>query len=467
MSFVFYDTETTGTETWFDQILQFAAIRTDLEFNEIDRIELRCRLHPHVVPAPGAMRVTGVKASQLTDPALPSHYEMVRTIRSKLTEWSPSIIVGYNSIAFDEELLRLAFYMTLHVPYLTNTNGNTRSDVLRMVQACSLFAPDALAIPQGGNGQQVFKLDQVAPANGFAHDRAHDAMADVEATIHLCRLIADRAPEVWSSFMRFHKKASVVDFVTAEDIFCLSDFYFGRPYSWLVSVIGQNANNGNEWYCYDLSVDPASLSVLSDIQLAARLKKSPKPVRRMKANGVPMIFSADDAPGICKGLACGEDELRRRVELLQSDEALRQRLVTCIEGLKEEYPLSLHVEKQIYDGFFNEDEPLLDAFHAAPWPERLAIVESLKDERLKAIGKRLIYLEKPELLDDLLRHQHAVHGSHRLLGKGEEIGWLSLPKALTEISQMMGSCVDPELAFLKEHERFLLQRLEEASRLSA
>ena len=30
-NFVFYDTETTGTETAFDQILQFGAIRTDRE----------------------------------------------------------------------------------------------------------------------------------------------------------------------------------------------------------------------------------------------------------------------------------------------------------------------------------------------------------------------------------------------------------------------------------------------------
>ena len=65
MSLVFYDTETTGTETFFDQILQFAAIRTDANLNEIDRFEVRCRLLPHVVPAPGAMRVTGVRAAQL------------------------------------------------------------------------------------------------------------------------------------------------------------------------------------------------------------------------------------------------------------------------------------------------------------------------------------------------------------------------------------------------------------------
>ena len=35
-SFVFYDTETTGTDTVFDQILQFAAILTDDNMRELD-----------------------------------------------------------------------------------------------------------------------------------------------------------------------------------------------------------------------------------------------------------------------------------------------------------------------------------------------------------------------------------------------------------------------------------------------
>ena len=46
MNFVFYDTETTGTNTAFDQILQFGAIRTDAELNELERFEVRCQLLP-------------------------------------------------------------------------------------------------------------------------------------------------------------------------------------------------------------------------------------------------------------------------------------------------------------------------------------------------------------------------------------------------------------------------------------
>jgi exodeoxyribonuclease I len=55
-SFVFYDTETTGTDTAFDQIPQFAAIRTDEDLRELDRFNIRCRLLPHVVPAAGALQ---------------------------------------------------------------------------------------------------------------------------------------------------------------------------------------------------------------------------------------------------------------------------------------------------------------------------------------------------------------------------------------------------------------------------
>ncbi len=116
MSLIFYVTETTGAAAFFDQILQFAAIQTDADLKVIDRFEIRCRLLPHVVPAPGAMRVTSVKVSQLTDPSLPSHYEMVRIIRAKLLSWSPALFIGWNSIAFDEDLVRQALYKTLHNP---------------------------------------------------------------------------------------------------------------------------------------------------------------------------------------------------------------------------------------------------------------------------------------------------------------------------------------------------------------
>lgn len=163
MPFVFFDTETTGTNTAFDQVVQFAAVRTDDQLNELEIFEVRSRLLPNVVPSPVAMRVNGLTAHQLTDPTLPSHYAMVRQIRQKLLSWSPAVFVGFNSLHFDEHLLRQAFYKTLHSPYLTNTGGNSRADAMRLVQASTVYAPGALVVPENEGSHTTYKLDQLAP----------------------------------------------------------------------------------------------------------------------------------------------------------------------------------------------------------------------------------------------------------------------------------------------------------------
>ena len=85
MSFVVYDVETTGLTKRFDQIVRFAAVFTDSDLNVKDRIELGCRLLPHVIPSPEAMHVTGLRIEQLRDASLPSHYEMVAEVRRILS----------------------------------------------------------------------------------------------------------------------------------------------------------------------------------------------------------------------------------------------------------------------------------------------------------------------------------------------------------------------------------------------
>jgi exodeoxyribonuclease-1 len=147
MGFVFYDVEATGTHAAFDQILQFAAVRTDDDLKPTDRFEANCRILPGVVPSPAVLYPARTTAARLIDPSLPTHYEMVRKIYIQLAEWSPAVFLTHNAIAFGEWLLRQSLYKTLHLPYLTNTNKNCRSDVLRILQATSLLAPNTLAFP--------------------------------------------------------------------------------------------------------------------------------------------------------------------------------------------------------------------------------------------------------------------------------------------------------------------------------
>jgi exodeoxyribonuclease-1 len=377
------------------------------------------------------MRVTGVSVSQLHDKAYCTHYDMVRTIRAKMLEWSPAIILGYNSIEYDEDILRQAFYKTLHPPYLTNTNGNCRGDVLKMVRSASVFAPNAIVIPIDEKGSPVFKLDKVAPANGFDHATAHDALADVNATIHLSRLLMSKAPSVWSTGMRFSQKASVIDYITSERMFCWCEFYGGKPYSWLVTPIGQNPNIRGEFYVYDLQIDPESLAVMEDERLAKRLSRSPKPIRRLKSNTAPVLTAIENAPGFTAASALDIDELERHVKLLENDEAFRKRLITAFEAGRQPFETSPYIERQIYDGFWPKaDEVLMEKFHQVPWEQRLIIAASFEDPRLKTIALHLIHLERPDLLKKPVCDEHDRTRARRVLGLDGEVPWLTLPEAI-------------------------------------
>lgn len=462
MAFVFYDTETTGISTGFDQILQFAAIRTDDDLKEIDRIELRCRLHPHVVPSPGALAVTGMTIDRLLDEALPCHYEMVREIRSKLLDWSPATFIGYNSLRFDEELLRKALFRTLHAPYLTNTGGNCRADALVLVQLASEFAPECLKLPTGDKGNLIFKLDQVAPLNGFNHANAHDALADVQATIHLAQCVRAHAPALWERFLRFATKASAQQFLDDEGAVVLTEFYFNRPYHFVVAAIGPEPGNSAAILALDLKHDLDWLAELPADQLATWIGKSPKKVRRVRTNACPSLAAIGDVPAhMLSPLSPGE--ITQRAARLRDDAVLKARLIDAAMATATDYQDSPYVEEQIYSGGFvsDSDQALMRRFHEVPWEERPAIVEQMKDERLRYHGRLLIHELHPELLQD--DHRQGVDEliwERLLTEEAPKDTWTSLHKALCDTEQMIAEGNPTKLDILMGLRAHLLARIE-------
>lgn len=466
MPFIFFDTETTGTNTAFDQIIQFAAVRTDDQLNELEDFEVRSRLLPSVAPSPRAMSVNGLTVQRLTDPTLPSHYEMVRRIGQKLSSWSPAVFIGFNSLDFDEHMLRQACYKTLCPPYLTNTGGNSRCDAMRLVQASTVFAPDALVVPGTEGNKKTYKLDRIAPANGFEHQDAHEALADVRATIHLCRVLRDRAPQLWSSTIRLCRKSAVMDFVMTQPVFCFTEFFWGRCYPWAVSMVGHDDSNDSRIYVANLAVDPRALADLSEPALRLRLGQRPKPIRRIRANAAPILseMGTEQVPVFSEGLGIGLDELQRRAAFLEANAGLRARLISAFEANQEPREPSPHVEEQIYDHFISDaDNKLMNSFHEASWPDRLAIIEQFKDERLRELGYRLVHCERPDLLDDGARRRHDDRIARYLLGLDNAVGWLTLREAIQQANDILA---ETDLPHIREHRDFLQQRLSEAMRLT-
>lgn len=432
--FVFYDTETTGTNTSFDQILQFAAIRTDENLNEIDRFEIRCRLMPHIVPSPVSLCVTRMTIERLIDPALPSHYEMICEIRAKLAEWSPSIFTGWNTLGFDEHLLRQALYQSLHSPYLTSTGGNCRIDILKIAQATSILVPDGIIVPMGDKGKPTFKLDRLAPANGFDHSNAHDALADVEATIHVCRLIRDKAPGLWADAVRLSEKVSAVAFLDAEPCFILTESFYNLPYQFALTKIGHEPGNAGTVLALNLAINIDQLRAMTDDELAARLARSPKPVRRIRTNAVPTLQSISEYAQF-DGVASGD--LLERAYRIRAHTEFCARLIRL--STREACLPSEFVEEQIYSGFFNRaDEGRMAAFHLAAWEERTAMVAEFGDVRLRALGNRLIYEHRPYLLHPEHRTKLGEKMARRMSGEGyENPVWTTIAAAATDAARRL------------------------------
>jgi exodeoxyribonuclease-1 len=456
LSFVFFDTETTGLKHGFDQIVHFAAIRTDANLNEIGRFEARSRLLPHVLPHPAALRTNSLPIERLLDPSLPSHYDMVRAIRRRLLSWSPSIFLGYNSIRFDEEMLRHALFQTLHPAYLTSNHNNSRADAWGLVMAAAAVSPACLNVPIGPEGRPIFRLEQLALANGVAHEQAHNALSDVFATLALCRIVHQRSPELWQRFVRFSKKATVADFVDAEDGFMLTEFFANQACHAPVVCIGRDPDQANGRFCLSLKSDVDRFAAMTDDELRADLAEKPGPVRRLRVNAAPTLTPFYDAPEMMLD-GVNIDVIERRAHRVKDDPALCARLVTAYTSTREPRIPSRHAEEQLYDAFPGpQDEARMVEFHDANWGDRLSIIQSFDDARLRFFGQQLLYFEARSVLPRALRFEleHAL--SNRLVDPNA--GGLTLEQALHEIDGTPSDDTSESGARLAGYRTYLVHR---------
>ena len=383
---------------------------------------------------------------------------MVRAIRQRLLSWSPSIFLGYNSIRFDEEMLRHALFQTLHPAYLTSNHNNSRADVWGLVMAAAAVSPACLNVPIGLAGRPIFRLEQLAIANGVAQEQAHDALSDVIATLELCRLVHQRSPELWQRFVRFSKKATVADFVEAEDGFMLTEFFANEAYHTPVVCIGRDPDQANGRFCLSLNSDVDRFAAMTDDELRAELAQRPCPVRRLRINAAPTLTALYDAPGVILD-GVDVDAIEARARRVKGDPALCTRLVTAYTSTREPRLPSRHAEERLYDGFPGpQDEARLVEFHDVDWTDRLAIVQSLDDERLRFFGLRLLYFETRSVLPEALRLEleHALSG--RLVDA--EAGGLTLEQALRAIDETSSDDAPDAEVLLADYRSYLVGRME-------
>lgn len=201
-TYLFYDIETTGLNKCFDQILQFAAIRTDHQLNELSRHEIHIKLNPDITPSPAAVLTHRLGVNDFSKGI--SEYDAIQSIHALLNT-PKTVSVGYNSLGFDDEFLRFSFYRNLLPPYTHQyANQCGRMDIYPITVLYYLFKRDHLNWPNE-NDQVNLKLENLNACNQFFQGQAHNAMVDVEITLALARqLFADQT--LWQYAIQYFQK---------------------------------------------------------------------------------------------------------------------------------------------------------------------------------------------------------------------------------------------------------------------
>jgi exodeoxyribonuclease-1 len=149
-----------------------------------------------------------------------------------------------------------------------------------------------------------------------------------------------------------------------------------------------------------------------------------------------------------------EADLETTAASVRGDMAFVQRLVAAAIASERVWPKSKYVEFQIYDDFIQDrDEDVCRRFHAAAWKDRPALIDRFQDPRLKKLARRLIYFERPDLLDPDIRGQidRAIWG--RLRGHEPDAPGRSYAATLEEYEALVAeiSIVSPSLAAYRDH----------------
>lgn len=458
MKYVVYDTETSGVDTAHDQILQFAACVFDNDFNEVEAVNLRCRRAAHILPHPKALAVTGIEPATLDDTSLPLPYDFACGIHRRLEEWSPACFLGYNILSFDEEMLRSMFWQNLLPPYLTSMNGCHRIDLYPIVQAVAAMAPDVLVIPVDEDGKPSYRLERLAPANGYGAFEAHDALADVRATAFIAKLISTQAPELWSLLTGLAHVKTVMSALHRPMTKLFT--HFGKPEWRMITRIASNPGNHKQVACFDLGYDPAPYLALSAEELAEKFATDYKVLRIVKANGQPVLTApaeGGDLTGLDDMPAPTEAELEARLALIKADTGFEERMKKALALRQENFEGKPWLENRIYDGFpSREDENLARRYrHAKSWRARIAMSKDFKDERFRQLAMRIVCLNAPhELFPSKRKSEMEPLIRGRLFSNSPDVPWTTFSAARAGLADIEGHPMAANIAtWLDETER--------------
>jgi exodeoxyribonuclease-1 len=448
-SFYWHDYETFGLDTQRDRPVQFAGLRTDTNLEPRgDPLVLYARPAADYLPSPEACLVTGITPQLAHARGLPE----VRFIERILAELAApgTCGVGYNSLRFDDEVTRQTLYRNLCDPYAREwRNGNSRWDLLNMARAAYALRPDGMTWPRRDDGSPSFRLEELTAANGIEHGQAHDALADVQATLALARRLRDTQPRLWDFLLGLRDKraaAELVDLRAMTPLVHVSGRYpAARGCLALVAPVARHLEQANVVIVYDLSSDPGALAELDVAALAERVFTAagalPEgveriPLKQVRLNRCPVLAPAGVLrPADAERLGIDLEHCRQHLAQLRTMQGLASRVAAAFASPGR--PLATDPDEQLYGGPFlgDADRQRLDEIRATDPSALCGLRPAFDDPRLAEMLFRFRARNYPETLAAEERETWRQFRRRRLLA-GEAAGSGRLESYFEQIASL-------------------------------
>ncbi len=400
-TFYFYDLETSGLKSRADRIMQFAGIRTDENFQPIgEPANLLVELTDDTLPSPGAVMVTGITPMATRTDGI-SEREFCRFFSEEVAI-PDTIILGYNSVRFDDEFIRNALWRNFYDPYEWQwREGRSRWDMLDVVRMTRALRPDGIKWPVTDGGKPTNRLELITKENNISHEHAHDALSDVEALISVTKLIQEKQPQLFDFLYKMREKEAVLKLVNLQmpKPFVYSSGRYGTEHNFTtVAYPIADAGKGQVLVC-DLRYDLDDLLKQEEAARKAGEIDESKPWQERKPwerEYFPIIkkLQYNHCPAVAPLGVLDKDDGWARIgldkETIQKNLAAIKRHPEFVRRManlaKREYPKERDVEQQIYDQFTSKaDMNICAVLRANEEPELAKFHPKFEDQRLNEL----------------------------------------------------------------------------------
>lgn len=395
-TFFFYDLETSGLSARNDRIMQFAGQRTDMNLQPIgDPVNVMVRLSDDSLPSPEALLVTGITPQQTLADGY-SEAEFARMFTDEIAIPN-TIMVGYNSVRFDDEFMRHTLWRNFYDPYEWSwAEGRSRWDLLDVVRLFRALRPGGIEWPVDSEGRSVNRLELLSKVNNLEHTHAHDALSDVEALIGVAKLLKSNQPKMFDYLLAMRDKKAVAELVNLENpepFIYASGRYDGKYEKTTVAFPIAPGKKPGSVLVYNLRFSPNDYVDLSAEDIIKRLSASyeerraddfvPIPVKELMYNRCPAVakISALDQSSQQR-LDLDVETITKHRDQLLGHRDLVDKIAAAWQN-RPDFPKNADVEGQLYDSFTPDvDKPKINAI-------RNATAETLADFHPNFVDDRL------------------------------------------------------------------------------